>query len=390
MKDGDYDFGENNEQRINRGYVSIIGQSRDGVLIHGTRTGISNPILNIRDREGFYLQDLTARNDLDFRAAARKGVGVAIYGGNKSIMKNVCMQSQQDTQVTGERSYFDHCRIQGTVDYICGGGDQFYDQCELIMEGPGSVISAPSTTSTTKWGYVFSHCTIDRAESGAGATMKDKGDYSLSRPWQNYPATYYLFTKMMIQPSDNGYTSMGNLPTRFYEYGSVDKDGNEIDLSVRGNSPTSTNTYVPVITSEEAKNFTIMNVLGGSDGWLPTDYTVLTNAPVVSVNGKTLSWEADDQVRCYVIFKDGQYVANTIETSYTVADGGVYTIRTANEMGGLSTESTSVTVGGTSINALRNGSQFFTNARYNMNGQRVSDNYKGIVIMNGTKLVNRR
>ena len=195
---------------------------------------------------------------------------------------------------------------------------------------------------------------------------------------------------MMIQPSDNGYTSMGNLPTRFYEYGSVDKDGNEIDLSVRGNSPTSTNTYVPVITSEEAKNFTIMNVLGGSDGWLPTDYTVLTNAPVVSVNGKTLSWEADDQVRCYVIFKDGQYVANTIETSYTVADGGVYTIRTANEMGGLSTESTSVTVGGTSINALRNGSQFFTNARYNMNGQRVSDNYKGIVIMNGTKLVNRR
>ena len=121
------------------------------------------------------------RNDLDYRQANRKGVAVAIYGGNKSVMKNVCMQSQQDTQVTGERSYFDHCRIQGTVDYICGGGDQFYDQCELIMEGAGSVISAPSTTSTTKWGYVFSHCTIDRAEAGNGAKMKDKGDYALSR-----------------------------------------------------------------------------------------------------------------------------------------------------------------------------------------------------------------
>lgn len=386
MKDGDYDFGENNEQRLNRGYVSIIGQSRDGVLIHGTRTGISNPILNIRDREGFYLQDLTARNDLDFRAANRKGVGVAIYGGNKSIMKNVCMQSQQDTQVTGERSYFDHCRIQGTVDFICGGGDQFYDQCELILEGSGSVISAPATTSTTKWGYVFSHCTIDRAESGAGASMIDKGDYHLSRPWQNYPATYYLFTKMFIQPSDNGYTSMGNLPTRFYEYGSVDKDGNEIDLSVRGNSPTSTNTYVPVITSEEAKKFTIMNVLGGTDGWLPTDYTALTKAPVVNVNGKTLSWEADDQVRCYVIFKDGQYVANTIETSYTVADDGTYTIRTANEMGGLSAEATSVTVGGTGIKAPRSSSRVFNNARYNMSGQRVSDSYKGIVVMNGIKI----
>ena len=384
LKDGDYDFGENNEQRINRGNVSLIGQSRDGVVLHGTRTGISNPILNIRDREGFYLQDLTARNDLDYRAAARKGVGVAIYGGNKSIMKNVCMQSQQDTQVTGERSYFDHCRIQGTVDFICGGGDQFYDQCELILEGPGSVISAPATTSTTKWGYVFSHCTIDRAEAGSGATMKDKGDYALSRPWQNYPATYYLFTKMMIQPSDNGYISMSNLPTRFYEYGSVDKDGNEIDLTVRGNSPTSTNQYVPVITAEEAKNFTIMNVLSGTDGWLPTDYTQLTKAPVVTVSGKTLSWESDDQVRCYVIFKDGQYLDNTIETSYTVAEDGIYTIRTANDMGGLSTEATSVTVGETAINVQRSMLNV-QHATFNLSGQRVGDSYKGIVIMNGKK-----
>ena len=385
MKDGDYDFGENNEQRINRGYVSLIGQSRDGVLIHGTRTGISNPILNIRDREGFYLQDFTARNDLDYRAAARKGVGVAIYGGNKSVFKNVCMQSQQDTQVTGERSYYDHCRIQGTVDYICGGGDHFYDQCDLIMEGPGSVISAPATTSTTKWGYVFSHCTIDRAEAGAGATMKEKGDYNLSRPWQNFPATYYLFTKMIIQPSDNGYTSMGNLPTRFYEYGSVDKDGNEIDLSVRGNSPTSTNTYTPVITAEEAKKFTIMNVLGGTDGWLPTDYTVLTKAPKAVVNGPVISWENDPQVRCTVIFKDGKYVGNTADNSFTVSETGTYTLRTANEMGGLSTEQTVVEVVSTGIDNVL-AIPAASGQRYNLSGQRVGKDYKGIVIVDGRKL----
>jgi hypothetical protein len=387
MKDGDYDFGENNEQRINRGYVSIIGQSRDGVLIHGTRTGISNPILNIRDREGFYLQDLTARNDLDFRAAARKGVGVAIYGGNKSVFKNVCMQSQQDTQVTGERSYFDHCRIQGTVDYICGGGDHFYDQCDLIMEGPGSVISAPATTSTTKWGYVFSHCTIDRAEAGAGATMREKGDYNLSRPWQNYPATYYLFTKMIIQPSDNGYTSMSNLPTRFYEYGSVDKDGNEIDLSVRGNSPTSTNTYTPVITAEEAKKFTIMNVLGGTDGWLPTDYTTLTKAPKAVANGPVISWENDPQVRCTVVFKDGKYVGNTADNSFIVSEVGTYTLRTANEMGGLSTEEAIVEVVSTGIDVVK-ASPVANGLWYNLSGQRVGKGYKGIVIVEGRKLLN--
>lgn len=388
LKNGDYDFGEENEQRINRGNVSLIGQSRDGVILHGTRTGISNPILNIRDREGFYLQDLTVRNDLDFRASARKGVGVAIYGGNKSIMKNVCMQSQQDTQVTGERSYFDHCRIQGTVDYICGGGDHFYDQCELIMEGPGSVISAPATTSTAKWGYVFSNCTIDRAEAGNGATMKDKGDYTLSRPWQNNPATYYLFTKMMIQPSDNGYSGMGNLPTRFYEYGSVDKDGNVIDLSVRGNSSTSTNSYVPVITAEEAKKFTIMNVLSGIDGWMPTDYTTLCGAPSVTVSGRTLTWNADSQARTYVIFKDGEYVDNTTDTSYTVTEDGRYTIQAANDMGGLGAAAT-VTVGGTAISSVAACGQKSDDATYNVAGQMVNGNYKGIVIRNGIKRIAR-
>ena len=386
LKDGDYDFGENNEQRINRGNVSLIGQSRDGVILHGTRTGISNPILNIRDREGFYLQDLTVRNDLDFRAKARKGVGVAIFGGNKTIMKNVCMQSQQDTQVTGERSYFDHCRIQGTVDYICGGGDQFYDQCELIMEGSGSVISAPATTSTAKWGYVFSHCTIDRAENGNGATMKEKGDYALSRPWQNNPATYYLFTKMIIQPTDNGYASMGNLPTRFYEYGSVDKDGNEIDLSKRGNSSTSTNTYVPVITAEEAKNFTIMNVLSGTDGWLPTDHSQLTTAPKAKANGGVISWENDPQVRCTVIFKDGEYVGNTADNSFTVSETGTYTLRTANAMGGLSSEAATVEVTSTDIDNI---SADVTDNRflYNLAGQKVDSTYKGIVIKNGRAVV---
>ena len=385
LKNGDYDFGQDNEQRVNRGNVSLIGESRDGVILHGTRTGISNPILNIRDRYGFYLQDITVRNDLDYRQANRKGVAVAIYGGNKSIMKNVCMQSQQDTQVTGERSYFDHCRIQGTVDYICGGGDQFYDQCELIMEGAGSVISAPATTSTTKWGYVFSHCTIDRAEAGNGAKMKDKGDYALSRPWQNFPATYYLFTKMNIQPSDNGYTSMSNLPTRFYEYGSVDKDGNVIDLSKRGNSPSSTNHYVPVISEDEAKQFTIMNVLSGTDGWLPTDYTQLTKAPVVTVDGKTLSWQDDPQVRTYVIFRNGQYLTNTTQTSYTVADDGLYTIRTANSMGGLSTEQTDVAVGAVKVSHLKAEGTDSADVRYNMAGQRVGNAYRGIVVSQGKK-----
>ncbi len=396
LKNGDYDFGLNNEQKINRGYVSLIGESRDGVTIRGVRNGISNPILNIRDREGFYLQDMTLQNDFNFRKADKNsGQAVAVYGGNKTIMKNIRMHGNQDTQVTGERSYFDKCEIHGTVDFICGGGDNFYDQCDLVLENRGgNVIAAPNTTTATKWGYVFSNCTIkaDSTEvlNGAKSTYDaTDGTYNLGRPWQNEPRITYLNTKMMILPDNNGWTSMSNLPTHFYEYGSVDKDGNVIDLSVRGNSPTSTNTYTPILTAEQAEQYTIGNVLSGTDGWLPTDYTVLTAAPVVTVDGKTLTWAADDQVRTYVIFKDGEYLANTTETTYTVAEDGVYTIRTANEMGGLSKDETRVTVGANALEKVKAEDAQNGKAFYNLSGQKVNDSYKGIVIVNGKKLVSK-
>ncbi len=386
--DGDYNFGTNNEQRLRCNNVSLIGQSRNGVLLHGVRDGISNPIINIRDQSGFYLQDLTLQNDHDF--GTNEGViqAVAIYGGNKTIMKNVRMHGNQDTQVTGERSYFDKCEIHGMVDFICGGGNNFYDQCNLVIENrDGCVIAAPNTPANLKWGYVFSSCTINPAE---GSTLAKDGSYFLGRPWQNEPRIYYLNTKMNIKCNDRGWNNMSNLYTHFYEYGSVDKDGNLIDLSVRQNSPTSLNTYVPTITAEEASKFTIYNVMeSGTDGWLPTDYTQLTKAPVVTVSGKTLSWEADSQVRAYVIFKDGAYLENTTETSYTVAEDGTYTIRTANEMGGLSTDVTSVSVGATGIDALKAGIRQQADAIYNLSGQKVGEGYRGIVVSNGKKIVKR-
>lgn len=334
LKNGDYNM-ELTELRISGYNISLIGESRDGVIIRGQRSGISNPTVNLRDRTGFYLQDLTLLNDLNYylplqdKETTNGGVAVAVYGGDKTVMKNVRMLSAQDTQVTGHRAYFEDCEIHGTVDFICGGGDNFYYNTNLVVHRNSAVITAPSTSSTLKWGYVFQQCTIDGANGDADA------GYGLGRPWQDTPRCYYLNTTMNVLPNDNGWNGMGNLPTYFYEYNSTDKNGNAIDLSVRGNSATSTNHYTPVLTDAEAAKYTLENVLGGTDSWLPTDYTSEVAAPVVSLSGSTLSWTAVDDARCYVIFKDGEYLANQTATSYEMADEGIYTVRAANEMGGL-------------------------------------------------------
>ena len=346
IKNGDYDFGAV-EQRISAYNVSLIGESRDGVVLHGNRDGISNPILNLRDRTGFYLQDLTVRNDYDYGAPDagdfKGGVAVAIYGGDKTVMKNVRMLSNQDTQVTGHRAYFDQCEIHGTVDFICGGGDNFYYQTDLVlMNRGGNVITAPSTSSALKWGYVFQHCTIRPIDEAAATT--NAGSYSLGRPWQDTPRCYYLNTTMTVAPADNGWATMGTLPTHFYEYNSMDSKGNAIDLSSRGNSPSSTNKYTPVLTAEEAAKFTVENVLGGTDSWLPTEECVVLSAPTsLSMTGTTLSWAAVDDARCYVVFKDGAYYANVTATTLDLTETGVYTVKAANLNGGLGAASDGLT-----------------------------------------------
>ena len=140
-----------------------------------------------------------------------------------------------------------------------------------------------------------------------------------------------------------------------------------------------------LITEEEAKKFTIMNVLSGTDGWLPTDYTKQAVAPTARLDDKTISWNTDDQVRCYVIFKDNEYITNTTETFFTADADGIYTIYSANEMGGLSSEYTTVTIGQTAIEQVEAENAKSSKVIYNIAGQRVDDNYKGIIIKNGKK-----
>lgn len=385
IKNGDYDFGAV-EQRISAYNVSLIGESRDGVVLHGNRDGISNPILNLRDRTGFYLQDLTVRNDKNYGQEEKGGVAVAIYGGDKTVMKNVRMLSNQDTQVTGHRAYFDQCEIHGTVDFICGGGDNFYWQTDLVLEDRnGNVIAAPSTSAALKWGYVFQQCTVKAMD---GAKQVTDGSWNLGRPWQDTPRCYYLNTRMNVLPSNNGWTSMGKLETHFYEYNSLNVNGLAIDLSVRGNSPTSTNSYTPVLTDEQAAKFTVENVLGGTDSWLPTEECVVLSAPVVGVSGQTLSWAANDDARCYVIFKDGNYLTNQTGTSYQAAENGEYTVCAANMNGGMGAASKAVRVGNaTGITMVNDEGLLVAGKYYNLNGQRISRNHKGIVIVNGRKVV---
>ncbi len=423
LKDGDYDLGDDtyigkNDKgedavmspstssvclHINKAYnVSLIGESRDGVVIKGTRTGISNPVFSTRYSTNIYMENLTIINELDYGKENRVGVGVAHYGGNRDVMVNVRLLSQQDTQVTGEQGYYYNCEIHGSVDYICGGGSHFYENCTFVQLG-GGYITAPSTSAAMKYGYVFQNCTI-----------KGVSGYYLGRPWQNKPAAHFLNTTMEATPAEAGWGGMGTLETRFYEFNSMDASGSALDLSKRANSPTSTNKYTPVLTAEEADEFTVENVLGGDDSWLATEELATDIAAPEGVayekEGNYIYWYPVDGAAGYMIYNNGQYVGYASgdcdhfdlatnegykKVQARAAEDYSYTIRAIAPNGTMSDHSFAMTPGNpTGIEAPEADNAAVEVRYYNLQGQPVEEGYRGAVIKvsvaaDGTRTVSK-
>ncbi len=270
LPNGTYDLGTACRTEIGTN-VAIIGESREGVTIvnHPTVTGIqSTSVLRITG-DNVYLQNLTLRSDVSYSGSAVNGVGVALeINGDKSICNNVDLQGNQDTYFSNgsetQRGYFKGGRIEGTVDYVCGGGNMWFEGTAFYNNGRSTadVVFAPSTSANTVYGYVASNCTFD------GDVQTQKGKWNIARPWQGSPAVTLLNAKCVIEPSANGYTGMGsNLAIRFHEYNTVDADG----TAITGHNLTACS---PAAASDEVYmssvgEYTYANVMESSDSWDP-------------------------------------------------------------------------------------------------------------------------
>jgi len=99
------------------------------------------------------------------------------------------------------------------------------------------------------------------------------------------------------------------------------------------------------MTPAEAAEYTVHNALGGTDGYDPTIYTAqvsMEKANLTSVD-RSLSWDGQSEALCYFIFRktdsgDDELFAITADTSYELDDaqiGRTFTVRAANQRGGL-------------------------------------------------------
>lgn len=381
LHDGVYDLGSKCLTDV-KSNISLIGESMENTMIvnKAPAEGISISATLQPTGENIYMQDITLKNDYDYIGTTGRAVCLQDKG-NKNVYKNVRMLSYQDTYYSNNnrmRSYFEDSEIHGTVDFICGGGDVFFNRTLLYLENrSGNCITAPA--GDTDWGYVFNDCIIDGYDA-------NKGTYALGRPWQGAPMSVWINTTMKVIPKAEGWSDMSEtiIPKLFAEYNSHTESGMAVDCSARKTKYTGgTIPYSPVLSAEEAARFTLENVLGGSDSWQPALLTEQAAAPILTVNGSALTWNASDYVFCYAICKNGKVIDFTNETTYTIpanaTDEDVFTVRAANQMGGLGQASNGSNA--TGIDQSTVNKEVVERQYYNVNGIRINNTEKGLNII---------
>ena len=353
VPDGEYDItkltgDEHGKTTFSASNVSIVGQSVDKTIIWNTTDteGISTTAtLYFPKNNNMYMQDITLQNKGSYNSGnAARQVALQQNEGDKFIYKNVRLLSGQDTYYTKKgRTYWEGGEIDGTVDFICGGGDVFFEGTKLVMTRNGGYITASQNPGD--WGYVFNNATITVSNSSYNGT------FYLGRSW-GHAKTVFLNTKMIAQPKAEGWgPDMNSAPQVFGEYNSKDGDGNSVNTSMRktyfngGKDASTATTLKTVWNASDAAKYTLSNVLKGSDNWDPTKLTAQVKAPKIEQQGAEIVWADDDNARAWVVFVNGRYKANIVAPSFAldgIAVGSKITLRAANSMGGLGAYSNEV------------------------------------------------
>lgn len=391
---------------MNTPNVSIIGESNENTSITNTVPavecdngfGMANVLEGIGHGDvlslesgatNTYFQDIKMYSSM----GDKKGRDIVLNDkSNKTICKNVNLWAYQDTYVSNNqkgRFYFEGGILRGNTDYLCGKGDVYYNNVDLLMCGTG-YLAVPS--QPTKYGYIFKDCTIKD-----GSSTGINGKYKLGRPWgKGTPIALFIDTKMEVIPTAAGWDEMsGGYPKRFAEYNSTTTTGTAVDLSGRkqvydaydkkdGDNYTNRRNETaenPVLTAEEAAFYTIETVMGGDDDWDPTAATEQASAPTnVKIAGNNLTWNNSNYALLWAVCKNGKVVDFTVEPTYNVDDASAtWSVRAANEMGGLG-EATEATTS-TGIENITTSADVLSTKIYSADGVQVSKLQKGINIV---------
>lgn len=216
----------------------------------GNKLGPNGSETLVVQADNFTAENITFENT---SGAVAPAVAVRTMG-DKQIFRNCRFLGWQDTLwVDGKRTYFRNCYVEGRIDFIFGRATAVFDKCH-IHAVDGGCITASSTEPETPFGLVFLKCKITCAE--------DKT--FLGSPWKEGAATAFIECELREHLRPEGWKvwreTDHHKTARFVEYRNTGPGANTSKRPA----------WTRQLSDEEAKNYTIENILSGEDRWDPS------------------------------------------------------------------------------------------------------------------------
>ena len=228
--------------------------------------------------DNFVAENLTIENTFELEKGRTEQGSQAVallVSGDREVFRNVRLLGYQDTLYANSktchakeeveagkpcqasRQYFEHCYIEGHVDFIFGDAAAWFEDCELhAMAHQVVMLTAQSRLfAGEQSGYVFDRCRV--------TADKDVGSIFFGRPWRGYSTVTFLNTDVQtthLNPA--GWSEWdGRLATSSYsEFGTHGVGAGKVQGRVAGSKQ---------LSAEEAGKLSVKAFLGGNDGWNP-------------------------------------------------------------------------------------------------------------------------
>ena len=258
-----------------KNHLRLVGEELENTMLTGWRNqqdldadGKHNDFNNasvVVLANDFRAENLTFQN-----TSGDHGQALAIrVDGDREVFNHCRFLGWQDTLLLlYGRDYLTNCYVEGRVDFIYGSATAVFDQCEIHSKNGGHVTAA-NTPQDHPFGFVFRDCKLTgdpRPWTGPGGVPANTNRpplADLGRPWRPYACVAYLNCEMgaHIRPAgwDNWRNPTNELTARYFEYHSTGPGAN----------PAKRVPWAHQLTSDQARDYTLENILGGTDHWQP-------------------------------------------------------------------------------------------------------------------------
>ena len=248
----------NEQVRIPAGkpFISLVGTDAQKVLLTfrlsnkeaGSTSAAYATYIGGHD---FYAENITFENSFGIGSQAV----AALVEADRVVFKHCRFLGWQDTlYAKNGRQYYDHCYIEGTVDFIFGQSASVFENCEIHSKGDGYIAAPMRFAADEPSGFVFYKCRLTSVDT--------KNGIFLARPWRDYGRTVFINTQMDANVRPEGWNHW--IPEReatayFAEYRSVGPGASDA-TRVR---------WSHQLSEAEARRFFAKEFLKGKDGWDP-------------------------------------------------------------------------------------------------------------------------